>query len=162
MSTNTNVTSSSAGMQSGSRVLDRNALFGALDEAVRSDSPQSVLVVFGFEGLKEYLDEASEANGDELLEILGERLTEAVGQAGSVYASRRGEFCALLEGGMPVVRSLLTMVPSELDDAVRRFGVRSLLGITVLPAEATDSIYALALADRRLRALSGDLRAKVR
>jgi len=147
-----------ASTASQARVLDRNTLFAALAQAVRPDSPRSLLAVFGFEGLKEYLDAASDAAGANLLEMLGGRLVTAVGETGLVYTSRRGEFCAIFEGGIGAVRSLLAVIPSELDDDVRSFGIRSSLGIAVLPDEATLPTYALALADRRLRALSGDLR----
>ena len=145
-----------------SRVRDRNALFAALSEAVRPDSAASVLVVVGFEGMKEYLRESSEPEADHLLSRLGERLVESIGEGGVVFASRRGEFCALCEGGLAAIRSLLVMLPSDLDEIGRAAGIKSSLGIAVLPDEATIPTYALALADRRIRALSGDIRGKVK
>ena len=96
-----------------SRVRDRNALFAELSEAVRPDSAASVLVVVGFEGMKEYLRESSEPEADELLGRLGERLVESIGEGGVVFASRRGEFCTLCEGGLAAIRSLLVMLPSR-------------------------------------------------
>lgn len=82
--------------------------------------------------------------------------------SGTVFASRRGEFCVLCYGGLSVVRALLVEHPNVIDEIARPFDARSSLGITVLPDEATTPTYALALADRRIRALSGDIRAKVK
>jgi hypothetical protein len=140
------------------RILDRNRLIGNLSLAVSSDSSRSVLVLFGFEGLKEHLETVSPEAGAELVERLGKRLGQALGGFHSVYEPRRGEFCGLFEGGLAAVRSLLVTIPVELDAEVRPLPIRSSLGIAVLPDEATDPTYALALADRRLRALSGNLR----
>ena len=139
-------------------ILDRSTLFRDLALAVSPDTSRSVLVLFGFEGLKEHLEAVSAASGDALLERLGTRLGKALGGFHSLYEPRRGEFCGLFEGGLAAVRSLLVTVPVELDDEVRPLPIRSSLGIAVLPDEATDPTYALALADRRLRALSGNLR----
>jgi GGDEF domain-containing protein len=146
----------------GAGVLDRSALFRALGEAVRPDSPTSVLVVVGFEGLKDHLEGSPGGEGDELLDHLAQRLVEAVDAAGTIYASRRGEFCVLCEGGLATVRTTLALLPSELDDLSRSHDVRTALGIALLPDEATVPTYALALADRRIRALSGEIRARVR
>lgn len=146
----------------GAGVRDRSALFRALGEAVRPDSPSSVLVVIGFEGLKDHLESASPADGDELLDTLARRLIETAGEAGAIYASRRGEFCILCEGGLGAVRATLALLPPQLDDVARSHDVRTALGIALLPDEATLPTYALALADRRIRALSGEIRAKVR
>lgn len=139
---------------------DRSRLFAELVEAARPDSPDSVLVVVGFEGLKLYLEIASQAEADDLLDRVGETLVAAMAGAGAVFASRRGEFCVLCQGGLSTVRPLLVVLPSLIDEITRPFGVRTSLGIAVLPDEATMPTYALALADRRLRALSGEVRAK--
>src|SRR5579872_5516503 len=134
----------------GTGVRDRSALFRALGEAVRPDSPSAVLVVIGFEGLREYLDAASDDEADRLLAQLAGRLVETIAGSGTIYASRRGEFCVLCEGGLAVIRDILALVPPQLDDVARPEGVRTSLGIALLPDEATLPTYALALADRRI------------
>jgi hypothetical protein len=141
-----------------SRVGDRVKLFADLSYAVDPGSGPSVLVIFGFEGLKERLESIPPVKGDELLGGLADCLVRAVGTAAALYETRRGEFCALFDGPLVVVRSFLVTVPAELDEDAQQYEVRSSLGIAVLPNEATDPTYALALADRRLRALSGNLR----
>jgi GGDEF domain-containing protein len=146
----------------GTGVHDRSALFRALGEAVRPDSASAVLVVIGFEGLKDYLETASDDEADHLLVQLADRLMETISRSGTIYASRRGEFCVLCDGGLAAIRDILALLPSQLDDVARPEGVRTSLGIALLPDEATLPTYALALADRRIRALSGEIRAKVR
>jgi hypothetical protein len=143
------------------RLRDREALFRALGEAVESGSGRSVLVVVGFEGLSQHLDGVSERAGDDLLERLGECLLGAF-EGTVAYLSRRGEFCLLFEGGLEAIRSVLVVLPCELDEIGRPLGVRASLGIALLPDEATVPTYALALADRRIRALSGEIRGRGR
>ena len=137
---------------------DRRKLISDLGCAVRSDSGRSVLVLFGFEGLREHLEDIAFSDGEKLLERIGACLARTLAGTGQLYASRRGEFCGLYEGGLSVVRSLLVTVPAELDRDLRALAIHTSLGITVLPDEATDPFYALSLADRRLRALSGNVR----
>lgn len=139
-------------------VLGRNALFAALRVAIQPDSPRSVLVIVGFEGLGSYRESRSDLDGNALMAAFGKTVLGVIGEAGAVYASRRDEFCVLCEGGLASVRTLLVMLPSELDELGRTFDVRASLGIAVLPDEATLPTFALALADRRMRALSGTLR----
>ena len=66
------------------RVADRNALFAALGDAVRPSSPPSVLAVFGFNGLTEYVELVSQHAGDVLLEWFGQRILWVIGDAGTV------------------------------------------------------------------------------
>ena len=140
------------------RVHDRDELFADLSYAVRPDSARSVLVLFGFEGLKEHLELVTPSDGDELLGRFAERLAGAIGTAAVLYEPRRGEFCAIFDGSLTAVRQHLVTIPTELDEEARAFHIRSSLGIAVLPDEAPVPTYAMALADRRLRALSGNLR----
>jgi hypothetical protein len=139
-------------------IFDRRMLFADLGHAVEAGSPPSVLVLFGFEGLKEHLATVTPDEGVKLLARLGKRLQEAFGRSGDLYAPRRGEFCGLFDGGLGAVRSLLVSVPVELDAEIRPLPIRTSLGIASLPEEAAEQTYALSLADRRLRALSGELR----
>lgn len=145
-----------------SRVRDRNALFRALGDAVEPGGATSVLVVVGLEGMREFLERRSGYEQQRLLGVLAETLLSAIGDDSAVYQSRRGEFCVLFEGGLQAIRPQLVALPSELDQVGRPFGVRASLGIALLPDEATLPTYALALADRRLRALSGNVRADSR
>jgi len=137
---------------------DRRRLISDLACAVQPDNGRSVLVLFGFEGLREHLEDIAFSDGEKLLEQIAAALTRTLAGTAQLYASRRGEFCGLYEGGISVVRSLLVTVPVELDTDLRSLSIHTSLGIAVLPDEATDPFYALSLADRRLRALSGNVR----
>lgn len=140
------------------RVRDRNALFKALGEAVEPGCGTSVLVVVGFERMREFLENRPGFEQQRLLGSLAETLLAAIGAQTAAYQSRRGEFCVLFEGGLQAVRQQLVLLPSELDQVGRPYEIKASLGIAILPDEATVPTYALALADRRLRALSGDVR----
>ena len=137
---------------------ERADLISALELAVRSDSGRTVLVVFGFEGLNDYVEMTEATTVKRLFSVVEALLNYALAPCGTVFRSRRGEYCALLEGGINAVRASLVTIPSELDEYTRPHGIRVSLGIAVLPDEATTPTYALGLADRRLRALSGNLR----
>jgi len=138
----------------------RTDLISALELAVRPDSGRTVLVVVGFEGLNDYLEITDAATTERLFTVVEALLNYAIAPFGTVFRSRRGEYCALLEGGINAARAPLVTIPSELDQYTRPHGIRASLGIAVLPDEATTPGYALGLADRRLRALSGNLRPK--
>jgi GGDEF domain-containing protein len=145
-----------------SRVRDRNALFRALGDAVESGSGTSVLVVVGFDGMAEFLERRTGFEQQHLLGGFAETLLAAIGDESAVYQSRRGEFCIVFEGGLQAIRPQLILLPCELDQIGRPHGIRASLGVAILPDEATVPTYALALADRRLQALSGNLRVDAR
>ena len=149
----------SSGASPRSRVSDRNALFTALGSAVRPASPPSVLVVFGFAGLNEYVELVSVRAGESLLDWLGQRIAWSIGAGGSVFHTRRSEFFALVEGRLGSVSDLLVRVRAELDEVGEPFDVRSFLGFAMLPDEAKLPTLAVVKADERLRAMTGDLRA---
>jgi len=122
------------------------------------ESPRRLLVVFGFPGLREYLRAPAAAADPGLLEGFGHILSQTIGEAGSLYEARRGEFFALLDAGLGSDRQLLTAASARLDRTGAPFGVRSSYAIVVLPDEAALPTAAVMAADDRLRASTGDLR----
>jgi len=136
-----------------SRVMSRGDLLSDLGQAVLPESARSVLAVFGFAGLKDYLRSTWDA--DSLLDRLATRLTQAVGETGRLYAPRRGELAALFEGGLG---TSFTMIPAALDEEVSLIGIHTSYVLVFLPSEASTPAAALRLADYRLRAQSGNLR----
>jgi GGDEF domain-containing protein len=141
-----------------SRVSDRNALFAALGSAVLPGSEASVLVLFGFAGLKEYAELVSLEAGDSLLDWLGGRIAWAIGDEGQLFHTRRCEFFALLNGRLGSFHELLVRIRADLDEVGRPFEVRSFLGFAVLPDEAKLPTLAVVRADERLKAMIGDVR----
>jgi hypothetical protein len=135
--------------------MGRRELLADLGSAVAPESGRSVLVVFGFAGLKDYLKTMSATEGDDLLSRLSERLAMSVSGSGKLYEPRRGEFCALFEGEL---KPGWTMIPSSLDDEMWAIGVRTSFAIVVLPLEASTPSLALRRGNERVRAQSGELR----
>jgi len=139
--------------------MDRSDLMADLTQAVLPESARSVLVVFGFAGLKDHLETLSQSEGDILLERLAVRLRQTVRSPGKVYEPRRGEFCSLVEGELG---SGWPMVPAALDEETSMLGLRTSFTLVTLPSEASTPGKALVLADQRLRAQSGNLRPQPR
>ena len=142
-------------MLSPSSLPGRAALLADLERAAASDGPRTVLVMFGFHGLKDYLESVSLYDGDAVLERLAGRLAQAARGAGRLYAPRRGELCALFEGELPVGWSA---IPAALDAEAPMLDIRTSFALVVLPSEASSAGYALLLADTRLKAGTGTLR----
>jgi hypothetical protein len=144
----------------GSRIKSRALLLGDLEQAVVPDGPPSELAVIGFPGLKAFLEAsrlemATAWEATSLLQRLGARFTRVVPPEARLYASRRGEFCALAPAE-PKVNWM--RVSTALDDELLMTPVRSALVVVALPGEATTAAGALRLGDQRLRAQSGPLR----
>jgi len=136
-------------------VMNWGEMMADLGKAVRPGSPRTVLAVFGFSGLKDYLETLSTPEGDTLLVRLGARLTDAVQGKARVYAPRRGEFCSLFDGDLGA--GWIT-VPAALDEEAGLIGVNTSSTIVVLPGEASTPTGAMRLANHRLEAQSGSLR----
>jgi hypothetical protein len=137
---------------------DRNTLMAELRGRLAAGGAPSVLVVFGFVGLKEYERVVSQKASDSLLEWFGATIARVIGGSGAVFRTRRHEYFALIEGDGDYVRGLVTKTRSELDRVGRPCDVRACFGFTLLPGEARFPTQALAVADERLRAMVGDLR----
>lgn len=142
-------------MLSPSSLPGRAALLADLERSSAPGSPRTVLVMFGFNGLKDYLESVSLYDGDAVLDRLAGRLAQAAGGAGRLYAPRRGELCALFEGELPIGWSA---IPAALDEEAPMLDIRTSFAVVVLPSEASSAAYALLLADSRVKAGSGALR----
>ena len=127
-------------------------------KAVLPGSEASVLVLFGFAGLKEYAELVSLEAGDSLLDWLGGRIAWAIGDEGQLFHTRRCEFFALLNGRLGTFHELLVRIRADLDEVGQPFEVRSFLGFAVLPDEAKLPTLAVVRADERLSAMIGDVR----
>lgn len=136
----------------------RSELLAALKDAVEPGSSPQVLVVVGFVGLRELLEMTSEPVAFGMIDWLGGLLARILGERGRVFRSRRGELTALIAGDGETAAPLIAAVTAELDESIGFFRVRTAVGTAALPDEATSAIYALGVADHRLRALSGNLR----
>ena len=143
-------------------IHDRDELLDDLEQAVETSARPSVLVVFGFERLKERLEAMLEPDGNVLLGRIARRLVDSTDDGVLLYESRRGEFCGLFTGETATLDSLLAEIRRRLDEELHGLGIHTTSGVVALPGEATEPIAALELADRRCRQVAGDLRPPLR
>ncbi|HEY4347845.1 MAG TPA: GGDEF domain-containing protein [Gaiellaceae bacterium] len=129
----------------------RSKLLADLGEAVAPGSPPSLLALFALDGFKEYEELYGVLEARKLLRRLAGRLEGAVEGFGSCYRPRGDEFAVLVEQ-TPTVTEVLGASLAALSENHRYYHVVASGGHAALPAEATDPIDALMVADRRLSA----------
>jgi diguanylate cyclase (GGDEF)-like protein len=121
-----------------------------LDDALAcAGAPRLVLTLLVLEGLKKYNDAYGHACGDALLAWLARRLRGAVGDRGTVYRMRGGDFAVLAAGPEHVTAEVRAAAAAALSEAGDGFMVWCSVGEAVLPREARNAGEALKLADRR-------------
>ncbi len=121
-----------------------------LDDAVEATSPARTLALFELAGLNEYVELYGRLEGQSLLVRLAGRLSEALGQRVSYYLPRGDEFAALIDSPIEIAEPQLTATIAELTTRFEQFEIIPAFGAALLPAEASDPVEALMLADQRL------------
>jgi diguanylate cyclase (GGDEF)-like protein/PAS domain S-box-containing protein len=118
----------------------------ALDRA--DDESSFALGIFDLDGFKVYNDAFGHPAGDALLERLGRRLREAIGDRGTAYRMGGDEFCVFgASGDLAQVVEDARVALSEQGDG---FAIRCSWGAARLPSEASTLDRAIQLADERL------------
>ncbi len=140
------------------RIHDRDELLDDLEYAVKQYTTPTVLVLFGFRGLRERLETMAEGAGNQLLGGIAEQLAATIGTVAVLYEPRRGEFGALFDGRPKTVMPAIATARAELDASWGRLGLQAEVGYVELPSTGLDPAATLARADRRLRERAGDLR----
>jgi diguanylate cyclase (GGDEF)-like protein len=142
---------------------NRRRLLADLDEVlqVASAGDPWALIEFDLDGFKRFNDTYGHPAGDELLSILGSRLSAAAASAGgTAYRLGGDEFCVLvrLDGRAP--DALVRHLTPALCRRGPTFDVTASAGAVALPTETADASGALGIADDRLyaakRARRGD------
>jgi diguanylate cyclase (GGDEF)-like protein len=113
-----------------------------------ADSKPLILSVYDLNGFKDYNDAFGHPAGDALLARFGSRLALAA-RGGSAYRLGGDEFCVLLAADADLDRVLDATVDA-LADRGEGWEIDCARGTVLIPAEATDAISALRLADQRL------------
>lgn len=110
-----------------------------------------VLTIFDLDGFKQYNDTFGHLAGDDLLERLGGRLRDLLAGSGTAYRMGGDEFCALW-GQSPAGHesASATEAVAALSEQGEGFSIGCSFGAVLLPAEATDAIEALRMADQRM------------
>jgi diguanylate cyclase (GGDEF)-like protein len=131
---------------------NRRSLVADLERAVAAATEASprALMMLDLDGFKRYNDCFGHPAGDALLAKLGSNLAFAMGSHGTTYRLGGDEFCVLIDGGAKLVEELRPEARAALAEHGRGFEIGSSCGVALIPAEATDPIGALKLADHRL------------
>jgi two-component system, cell cycle response regulator len=114
--------------------------------------PRAELSLYLLDGLKRYNDAYGRACGDALLSWLGRKLLDAVGDAGTVYRMRGGEFAVLARGEEDFTAGVRRDAGTALVEAGEGFVISASAGEVVVPDEARTVSEALKLADHRAQA----------
>jgi two-component system, cell cycle response regulator len=129
----------------------------SLEAALADDRPAAHwLFVYVLEGLKRYDDAYGEQPGDALLQWLGRRLRDAVGDRGTVYRMRGGSFAVLAPGPERTASAVRVDASTALFEVGDGFTVWSTVGEVALPEQTVSAEEAIALADRRARSQRGN------
>lgn len=141
---------------------DRLARFGSRDRlladlaaAMKPGAEEKALVIFGFDGFRELVRRLGRPESQSLLGGLSAQLELELGSASLYYLPywpREDEFAVLCDAGSASLERVLNRATQALCDRGRPASVTAAFGKVVVPAEASDPIAALRLADERLTA----------
>ena len=131
---------------------NRRALLAALDDAFTAPTPVALLLL-DLDRFKEVNDTLGHHVGDELLRLVGARLTDAVRSTGTVVRLGGDEFAVLLPGvtehavAAAVSDRLVSALeqPFALDELV--LGIGTSVGVALAPADAVTPAELLQRAD---------------
>jgi diguanylate cyclase (GGDEF)-like protein len=128
---------------------NRRALLRDLDRVIADDDP-AVLAIFDLDGFKGYNDTFGHLAGDALLTRLGQRLTETTAGRGTAYRMGGDEFCMLSTGANEEPDALVADAAAALRESGEHFSIGCSHGAALVPAECSDAVDALRLADQRM------------
>jgi hypothetical protein len=125
-------------------------LVADLTIALQPDSPPSILALFDLGGFSEYVELYGRLAGRDLLARVEDGLEEVIEQPATFYGPREAEFAAILTAPLAAPDRSLAAAVLALTDGFAEFDLSLAFSAVMLPAEASDSIEALRLADERL------------
>jgi diguanylate cyclase (GGDEF)-like protein len=117
--------------------------------AAPDDHERVVFSLYLLDGVKQYNDAYGRGCGDVLLRWLGGKLRSEVGERGTAYRMRGGEFAVLSRGDEAATAQVLADAAAALCERGEGFVVTSSAGEAVLHEEAESIAEALKLADHR-------------
>jgi diguanylate cyclase (GGDEF)-like protein/PAS domain S-box-containing protein len=131
-------------------LANRRKLYVDVETALdRADGETSfALGIFDLDGFKAYNDVFGHPAGDALLERLGRRLREVVGDRGTAYRMGGDEFCVFIEADD--LERVVEDARLALSEQGESFEIRCSCGAARMPGEATTLDRAIQLADERL------------
>jgi HD-GYP domain-containing protein (c-di-GMP phosphodiesterase class II)/GGDEF domain-containing protein len=120
-----------------------------LAAAVQPGSSPSLLVIFDLDGTGAFEKSASRVYSEALLRRLAGRVSEVLGASATCYRSRETELSALIHAPHPTALELATAAAAALIEQDSDETPTGRFGTAILPAEATDPMTAILLADKR-------------
>jgi diguanylate cyclase (GGDEF)-like protein len=132
---------------------NRRKLLGDLADRMPGpgDSHEMLLLLFDLDGFKAYNDAFGHPAGDALLERLGGRLGDAIGEGACAYRMGGDEFCVLAPHDEDYA-GLITGTLSALTEHGDSFSITASHGSVLIPTDAGNAAEALRVADRRMYA----------
>jgi two-component system cell cycle response regulator len=126
---------------------NRGKLLEDLRMAFSTQQPH-VLALFDLDGFKLYNDTFGHPAGDALLASLGHNLAASLPPGGAAYRIGGDEFCVLMPG--PSLNGGVERAAAALSERGEGFEVTSSFGAVAIPAESSNPVSALQLADQRM------------
>lgn len=123
-------------------------LDGAAEKAGRGE-PMTI-VYLDLDGFKAYNDRFGHGTGDALLQRLGSALRVCVEERGRAFRIGGDEFCAVLDGHIPVGDPLIAAIRAALSEQGSGFKIGPSCGVVAMPEDVTDVRSALRMADERM------------
>jgi two-component system, cell cycle response regulator len=133
----------------------RQALLDDLAKAVVPTATPSVLAIFDLGGFKDYQRAFGVRAAEDLIVTLSTLFRTAIEQTGTGYRPREDELVTLLDAPQDAAEPILAGIVTNLRRAGKEFLITTSYGAALLPDEAEEPIGALAVADRRLQAITG-------
>ena len=133
---------------------NRRALTRALAQLLPEATPERplVLALFDLDGVKQYNDSFGHPAGDALLVRLSANLRAHVDGRGRAFRMGGDEFCAIFQTAGESPEPLIDGAAAALTEHGESFSVTCSHGVITLPAEASDAVDALRIADQRMYA----------
>ena len=128
---------------------NRGKLFIDLPRALEDEQPHLVAIL-DLDGFKAYNDAFGHGAGDALLIRLGRQLEAAVKGNGRAYRLGGDEFAVLARGNSESAARAIADASSALIEHGEGFSISSSCGFAEIPREASETVAALELADKRM------------
>ncbi len=128
---------------------NRGKLFIDLPRALEDEQPHLVAIL-DLDGFKAYNDAFGHGAGDALLIRLGRQLEAAVKGSGRAYRLGGDEFAVLARGDSESAARAIADASSALIEHGEGFSISSSCGFAEIPREASETVAALELADKRM------------
>jgi diguanylate cyclase (GGDEF)-like protein len=131
-------------------LANRRKAMKDLDRLFSGPTEEAVLALFDLNWFKSYNDTFGHPAGDALLERLGKRFAEAVGDRAKAYRLGGDEFCVMGSCRKDELAALEATAAAALSEQGQGFRISASYGSVLIPSEASTPSEALHVADQRM------------